>query len=185
MNIKDDGESEKIVPICVFCRKYNISNKRAMSIGIDNSNIEMMSEQEFEKILLLCEEMGKQEKVTAVIPEIKDISILNHSATEATEFNIKSRLNSLRPEVFGLYEYSKYGSKRLKLNNGVYSNLENKLQWNDTLLYSDITLSEVHFELLESSVPPNNNKSDINFLNSEDVEEQEGVARTLLYTSEL
>ncbi|KAK5960302.1 uncharacterized protein PWA37_002372 [Arxiozyma heterogenica] len=185
MNSKDDVQREEIVPICVFCRKYNISNKRAMSIGIDNSSIEAMTEQEFEKILFLCKEMEKEENATTFVSETDDTSVLDCLSMETTKFKAKRPLKSLFQEDFQKNGFSKDDWKRSKLGDCVYSNIENKYQLNNTLLYSDITLSEACFELLESSVPPNNNKSNMKLLISDDVEEQEGVTQTLLYTSEL
>lgn len=185
MNSKDDVQREEVVPICVFCRKYNISNKRAMSIGIDNSNIETMTEQEFEKILFLCKEMEKEENATTFVSEADDTPVLDCLSMDTTKFKAKRPLKSLFQEDFQKNRFSKDDWKRLKLDDCVYSSVENKYQLNNTLLYSDITLSETCFELLESSVPPNNNKSNMKLLISDDVEEQEGVTQTLLYTSEL
>lgn len=185
MNSKDDVQREEVVPICVFCRKYNISNKRAMSIGIDNSNIETMTEQEFEKILFLCKEMEKEENTTTFVSEADDTPVLDFLFMDTTKFKAKRPLKSLFQEDFQKNRFSKDDWKRLKLDDCVYSSVENKYQLNNTLLYSDITLSETCFELLESSVPPNNNKSNMKLLISDDVEEQEGVTQTLLYTSEL
>lgn len=185
MNSKDDVQREEVVPICVFCRKYNISNKRAMSIGIDNSNIETMTEQEFEKILFLCKKMEKEKNATTFVSEADDTPVLDCLSMDTTKFKAKRPLKSLFQEDFQKNRFSKDDWKRLKLDDCVYSSVENKYQLNNTLLYSDITLSETCFELLESSVPPNNNKSNMKLLISDDVEEQEGVTQTLLYTSEL
>lgn len=185
MGSKDGRKKEKIVPLCVYCEKYNISNKRAMCIGIDNSNIESIKEQEFKDILFLCEKLENQERMVTVVPEMNGNLASTLTGKETSDFNLKNPLNIRFQDESGIQEFSETDVKRLKLDKNVTSSLEHKQYLNNILLYSDITLSEVCLDLLESSLPPNPIKNDMKILISDDVDdEQEETTQTLLYTSE-
>ncbi|CAL9731482.1 hypothetical protein MOUN0_L09956 [Monosporozyma unispora] len=169
----DEGN---IVLMCDFCHKYNISYERAMAMGIDNSYMERITEEEFENILNCSIEDQKEltfkEGKSLIFPfegeqvEI-DTNVSLSQLFEGDTFTTKPSLNSVKlqrneniPRCFAL----------------------NKPSSQPSLLYSEVTASDTKYDLLESSLPPAEKHPTI--LISEDYTIEQEQTHTLLYTSE-
>lgn len=170
-------KEEKIVLMCDFCRKYNITNERAMALGIDNGHLERITEQEFDNIVggfsdNKCNvELLKQERSFIFPFEGEQAEIgLNVSLSQMFEgdtFTTKPELENIM-----VMERSKIPRQMEFVMDPPPLNL----------LYSEVTAEDTKYDLLESSLPPPEMHDTI--LVSEDNNFENDQTQTLLYTSE-
>ncbi|CAL9737007.1 hypothetical protein MOSE0_L01442 [Monosporozyma servazzii] len=176
MSQENCEEEEKIVLMCDFCRKYNITNERAMALGIDNCHLERITEQEFNSVVSGfskdTEGLGFKHKRSFLFPfegEQAEIG-LNVSLSQMFEgdtFTTKSELeNVMVTEKNKIPRQFEFNMDPPSLN----------------LLYSEVTVEDTKYDLLESSLPPPEMHETI--LVSEDNNFDKDQTQTLLYTSE-